>query len=460
MPRYVAVIDLGKTNSKVALVDTSKATEILVITQPAASDSTTLYPSLDHQAIKIFVLDALRTLRATHKIDAITVTTHGATAALINAEGQLALPVMDYEFTDIDELRPEYDRYRPTFADTGSPALPGGLNIGAQLYWQQKHYPTQFSQTSTLLTWPQYWVFILTGERHNDVTSLGCHSDLYEPLRQRYSMLIDNMNWQSLMPATKHSGQLSGTLNPNIASAVGIPPGTPVYTGIHDSNASLVPHLISHEAPYSVVSTGTWFIAMSIGGTLTVLDEKKDTLLNINARGDNVPSARFMGGRERELLGVSNDVTDQSMDELLANSTSPAMLMPSVVPGTGPHPDLPKTWLGADVRHDQSLSDCAATLYLALMTYESMQLVGCQGATYIEGPMAHDRHYARMLAAISHGPVYISASQTGTSVGAAMLISAPETLPEYTLVNLDSAQRQKLKHYANLWQDQLQIHCR
>lgn len=460
MPSHVAVIDLGKTNSKVALVDTATATETQVIKQPAAVSSETLYPSLDHLAIEAFVLNSLRALAATHTIDAITVTTHGATAALLNEAGKLALPVLDYEFSGIDDLRIEYDQYRPPFADTGSPALPGGLNIGAQLYWQQRHHARQFSQASTLLTWPQYWVYKLTGERHNDVTSLGCHTDLYEPHRQRYSELVDRMKWQTLMPATRHSGLLSGTLKASIAQLTGLPPATPVHTGIHDSNASLVPHLIAQNAPYSVVSTGTWFIAMAIGGTPTTLVEARDTLLNVNAHGECVPSARFMGGRERELLHISDVCCKQAMDKLLSNITSPPMLMPSVVPDTGPYPNAIKQWIGDDATSDKSLHDCAVTLYLALMTHECLQLIGGNGPTYIEGPLAHDIHYAQMLAAVSDRPVFISKSQTGTSVGAAMLISAPEKMPEYKLVELDGTLRQKLSHYAMRWQEQLRDHSR
>lgn len=458
MARYVAVIDLGKTNSKVALVDTAIASEIHVITQPAAVNSDTLYPSLDHLAIEVFVLEALRVLSALQTFDAITVTTHGATAALINDAGQLVLPVFDYEFTGVDELREEYDQIRPSFADTGSPALPGGLNIGAQLYWQQKYHASQFTQAATLLTWPQYWVHRLTGEAANDVTSLGCHTDLYEPRHQRYSQLVDKMNWQSIMPPTKHSGQRSGMISTALATSTGVRSDTAVYTGIHDSNASLVPHLIARDAPYSVVSTGTWFIVMAIGGTPTTLDESRDTLLNINAFGHCVPSARFMGGRERELLMVSDLSCKQAMDTLLNNTDSPTMLMPSVVPDTGPYPNAEKRWIGADAAHDKSTQDCAVTLYLALMTHESMQLIGSKGPTYIEGPLAHDRHFAQMLAAVSNRPVFISAAQTGTSVGAAMLISAPEKLPDYALVELDNTHRGKLVRYATRWQEQLHSH--
>ena len=55
---------------------------------------------------------------------------HGATVALVDHDG-LVLPVLDYEFSGPDALAADYDRLRPDFAVTGSPRMPGGLNIGA-----------------------------------------------------------------------------------------------------------------------------------------------------------------------------------------------------------------------------------------------------------------------------------------------------------------------------------------
>ncbi|MFT4727122.1 MAG: sugar (pentulose or hexulose) kinase [Granulosicoccus sp.] len=454
MTRFVAVIDLGKTNSKLALVDTALAVEAQVIKQATPVNTDSLYPSLDHLAIEAFIIESLSMLAKKQQLDAIIVTTHGATAALIDASGQLALPVLDYEFKGVDETRTSYDQYRPPFSDTGSPALPGGLNIGAQLYWQQSNFPEQFATVQTVLTWPQYWTFILTGDRHNDVTSLGCHTDLYEPDNQCYSTLLDDMNWRALMPPTKHSGELSGTLRPAVAQKLGLPASTPVYTGIHDSNASLVPHLMTQITPLTVVSTGTWFVVMAMGGKSSMLDETRDTLLNVNARGQSVPSARFMGGRERDLLHVSSPINDESVESLLGNTESPLMLMPSVVANTGPYPNAHKRWIGT-TDNDAALDACVVAFYLALMTHECMKLVGAKGPTFIEGPLAQDQFYASMLAAVSNRPVMISGSQTGTSVGAAMLISAPDKLPDYPSVELDSVRRRKLHRYAMLWQEQL-----
>lgn len=458
MIRHVAVIDLGKTNSKVALVDTNTATEIQVIKQPSVANSNTLYLSLDHEATRAFVFYALRELHKKWSVDAITVTTHGATAALLDDRGKLALPVLDYEFTDVDDRRSEYEEHRPLFAETGSPALPGGLNIGAQLFWQQSNFPDLFSGVQTVLTWPQFWVHLLTGVRHNDVTSLGCHTDLYEPRRQRYSTLVDTMKWRPLMPSAKHSGQLAGYLQQPTATELEMPVKLPVYTGIHDSNASLVPHLITQSAPFSVVSTGTWFIVMAMGGADTALDETRDTLLNVNARGESVPSARFMGGRERELLQVTSPCTDQDIDTLLDTVESPAMLLPSVVPDTGPYPNAQMQWLGQSVDNKPSFKSGVVALYLALMTHECMQMVGCKGPTYVEGPLAQDKLFTQMLAAVSQRPTYISASVTGTSVGAAMLIQKPTQLTAYEQVHVKTIRRTKMERYARQWQQALHNH--
>ncbi len=461
MTYLVAVIDLGKTNSKVAIVDTDTAKELKVITQRSVVNTNTCYPSLDHQAIEIFILEALNNVASEYAIDAITVTTHGATVALIDALGHLVLPILDYEYQTVDEIRDSYSKHRPSFADTGSPALPGGLNIGAQLYWLQAKFPDQFSSVDTILTWPQYWVFKLTGQRHNDMSSLGCHSDLYAPHQQDYSTLVNSMGWRHLMPPTQLSGELSGTLTPHIAQLTNLSATTPVHTGIHDSNASLVPHLLSQQPPFTVVSTGTWFIAMAIGGKPVALDESRDTLLNVNAYGQCVPSARFMGGRERELLGVTSQGAEDVMCTLLSERSSPAMLLPSVVAGTGPYPHLSEHWVGNSlIEKNSPYRDCVVALYLALMTHECMKLIGSHGPTYIEGPLAQDVHFAQMLSVVSERPVLMSGSLTGTSVGAAMLIKPALKPPNYQAITVDETRRNQLQHYALLWQKELTHYAR
>ncbi len=146
--------------------------------------------------------------------------------------------------------------------------------------------------------YPQYWAYRLTGVLANEVTSLGCHTDLWNYRAGDFSTLVDRQGWRPLMAPLRRASDRLGPILPEIARQPGSIPATPVHCGIHDSNASLLPHLMDRAKPFAVVSTGTWVIAMAIGGAAVELDPARDTLVNVNAFGDPVPSARFMGGRE------------------------------------------------------------------------------------------------------------------------------------------------------------------
>ena len=58
-----------------------------------------------------------------------------------------------------------------------------------------------------------------------------------------------------------------------------------------------MPHLVTRQDPFTVISTGNWVIIMAVGGRGR-LDPKADMLANVDVRGAPVPTARFMGGRE------------------------------------------------------------------------------------------------------------------------------------------------------------------
>jgi hypothetical protein len=57
-----------------------------------------------------------------------------------------------------------------------------------------------------------------------------------------------------------------------IARKTGLVAQMPVFPGLHDSNASLLPHLLSDRLPFTVVSTGTWVVSMAVGGRKVALD--------------------------------------------------------------------------------------------------------------------------------------------------------------------------------------------
>jgi sugar (pentulose or hexulose) kinase len=260
----IAVLDIGKTNAKVLLIDGSTGVELAVERSPNRVIDAPPYPHHDVEGLFTFILGALKAIAARHRIDAISITAHGGSAVLVAEDGSLALPMLDYEFSGIDETRAAYDKLRPPFEETGSPPLPGGLNVGAQLFWQQTKFPNDFARAKWIVTYPQYWSMRLTGQASAEPTSLGCHTDVWNPWAGDFSSLVDRMGWRAKFPPVRPAGEVLGPVLPEIAAAAGLIEGTPVTSGIHDSNASLLPYLQGTKQPFSVASTGTWIIAFSM----------------------------------------------------------------------------------------------------------------------------------------------------------------------------------------------------
>ena len=420
---HIAVIDIGKTNAKLALVDLGNLTELAVITRPNAVLPGPPYPHFDTEGLWDFILRGLKTLHQTHRIDAISITTHGAAAAFLGYDGRLAAPVLDYEHDYPADIVAAYDALRPAFAQTGSPRLAHGLNLGAQLHFQLTMDPTLRDRTAQIVTYPQYWAQRLTGVAACDITSLGCHTDLWNPHSGEFSTLVYEMRLRDCLTPPRKPAEILGQILPTIAALTGLPPNTPVACGIHDSNASLLPHLVAQTPPFSVVSTGTWVVVMTVGGAPVALDASRDTLINVNAFGQPTPSARFMGGREYDRMrGQGAAPGAHDVRDVLENHL---FLLPSVEPATGPFQGRTHGWAPAEPDVTDRRRDVALAFYLALMTAECLAITGANGPVIVEGPFAQNPLYLAMLAAATGFPVTASASQTGTAIGAALLFASP-----------------------------------
>lgn len=423
LPRHIAVIDIGKTNAKVVLIDSQSRQQVAVRMTPNVVRREGLYPHADVEMLWGFILESLRVLGAEHGIDGISITTHGATAALMAGEA-LAMPVLDYEYDGPEQTAEAYAKVRPPFSESLSPLLPNGLNLAAQIFWQASAFPKAFARVTAILTYPQYWAWRLTGVPASEVTSLGCHTDLWAPATGTFSSLVGAQGWSELFPEVRPAASVIGHLRPDVAQETGLKADTPVTCGIHDSNASLLPHLGQHDVPFTIISTGTWTIAMTVGGSTAQLDAGRDSLANVDAFGRAVPTARFMGGREFDQL-VPN-IAEPRDEEIAAVIDRDVRVQPSVTPGVGPFPRARGGWTVDAETLGASERTAAASLYLALVTEASLGLCGLGREIIIEGPLARNRLFASALASITGVPVYASGDATGTSLGASMLFGFGE----------------------------------
>jgi sugar (pentulose or hexulose) kinase len=166
---------------------------------------------------------------------------------------------------------------------------------------------------------------------------------------------------------------------------------------------------------------------MSVGGERQVLDPARDTLINVNAFGDPVPSSRFMGGREFSLL-VGDGALEPTDAEIEAVLAGPMLLTPSIDQGSGPFQHRKAEWLPAEPTAPGERF-AAVSFYLAMMTATCLDLIGAQGDTVVEGPFGQNRCFIKMLATASERRVVVSKGSTGTSIGAALLCAGPDFKP-------------------------------
>jgi len=435
------VVDIGKTLSKVTLWtrDGQMMDRKVRPNQPCMADGAR---RLDIGGIGEWLGETLASF-AGHPVETIIPVAHGAGFAALGEEGSALFPPIDYEQAIPAEIMTAYRRERDAFGITGSPALPCGLNLGAQVYWAQRLHPAEMDG-ATLVPWAQYWAWFLSGTAVSEVTSLGCHTDLWCPGESRFSPMARRLGWADAFAPLARAGDVAGTLRPGLAQATGLPATARVLAGLHDSNAALMAargfeQIGGREA--TILSTGTWFISMRVPGepfAIATLPEARDTLVNVDVYGRPVPSARFMGGREIEtVIQIDTRQVDIKPDQPKLLETVPAllergtMMMPTLAPGFGPFPDGEGRWIDTPPEWTGTChaSRAAICLYAALVADCSLDLIGSKERLLIEGRFAEAEVFVRALAALRPGSrVFVANAHNDVSFGA-LRLADPELKP-------------------------------
>lgn len=424
MQKAVAVLDIGKSNAKLALLDLDTRAMLAIRTRKNAVLPGPPYPHFDVDGIWKWFLEGLAEFSDKAEIAVISTTTHGAAITVLGRDG-LALPVLDYEFAGPDEFADDYRKARGDFAEILSPDLPGGLNAGRQLFWMARRFPDEFANAEAIVPYPQYWVWRLTGKRVSEATSFGAHSDLWNGRGQTYSRLADTQGWTKLFPPRAAPWDTVGNVLPEIVEATGLSQNCRVVAGIHDSNASLLPHILARPLPFTVISTGTWMISFAAGGSLDHLHPERGGLAYADAFARPVPSAMTMAGREFEILTEGKSV-EPSEAEIASVIERRVMALPAFVAGNGPFGQSKGSWSVDPATLSPGERTAAASLYVALVAETCLTLTGAQGPVLIEGPFAKNRLFLAALAARVDRPVIGRPDATGTTEGAALLADGPD----------------------------------
>lgn len=453
--RGIAVVDVGATNSKIVLFDSSG--KILAERKTASRHvKGPLYPHLDPAPLISFCAKYLPELDEVMPIDAIVPSAHGAAIACLAANGSLALPVMDYMAEPPPEIIEAYRKSEPPFSEVFGPLLPMALTHGMQLFWQQTEFPEKFENVRTILPWIQYVGFLLSGKRVIEIASMSCQSQLMDVRDNSFSSLARLHGWDKLFAPWAKAWEVIGPLKPQFRKDHFRGRGR-VLAGIHDSSGNYLRYLAGGRQHFTLLSTGTWIIGFDTDTGITELDPERDTVTNTDIFGKPVACCRFMGGREFEILSrgaPAEAASFKALGEIIAQET---FALPSFTDSGGPMPGTGNKGrvTGPAPSNEEERASLAA-LYCALMVDRSLAAVKSRSDIIVDGPFAQNPVFLSVLATLRpRQRVLASQLRDGTTAGAMILalMTATGQIPELAL-SLDPVEPLALAtitDYAEKW---------
>jgi sugar (pentulose or hexulose) kinase len=455
----VLVFDIGKTHVKITLLDSAGAQLYQNRTSNKVKE-TQPYASHDINNIWMWFIVELSELAANHYITSISIATHGATAALVDPKtSELLLPIMDYEFEAYPDDLPDYKALRPSFDITGSPELPVGLNLGKQLHWQCQLLSAEQIQTAVLLLYPQYWAWRLTGVFSSEVTSLGCHTDLWNIKTNSPSKLLEAMGLQYALPPMSKAWEPLGKVKPELAAQTGLNEDCVIYPGIHDSNAGYLPTMRKpKDIRPTVISSGTWTIAMDSQASIDGLDPAQDMLINVDAEGSALVTARYMGGREFGLIcerfntDIATTFTNKDIQRIIDSNT---FILPSFCQGTGPYPNNTGRILFENGPIEIN-GKAAATLYSALMVTDILNRLNSDSESdiLVEGSFASNFVLCGLIAALKpERKLRIQNRGNGVTEGCFLITQWHSDFQQESNPKVSPYQPENLSQYAKNWRE-------
>ncbi len=270
----VAVFDIGKTNVKLFAV-TGSGTILEELSAPNRVQGGPPYRHHDLDALEGWLLDRLADLGRRHPIEAIVACSHGSGGVLVGPDGA-AMPMIDYEQDPPPDITADYAGMAGSFRDRGSAVMLGSAHLARQMLWLERGWPDTFARATAFLALPQYWAFRLCGVAASEVTSLAAQSHLWSGADGRPTPLVARRGWERLLPPMRPAFETLGTLKPELARRCGLPPGTRVVCGIHDSSANFYRYQAAGLSDLTVISTGTWIVALTDRTGVDLNSETRD----------------------------------------------------------------------------------------------------------------------------------------------------------------------------------------
>lgn len=291
----IAIFDVGKTNKKLFLFDE----HYRIVHEKSARFIETVdedgFLCENLESLRQSVFDSLKEVSKLKQFDikAVNFSAYGASFVYVDENGEPLTPLYNYLKSYPEELSKQfysdYGGEEQFSLGTASPIL-GSLNSGLQLYRLKYEQSEIFKRLKYALHLPQYLSFLLTGKAYSDMTSIGCHTAMWDFEKDKYHEWIER---EAIAPKLPPIVPADTVVNADDYK---------VGVGLHDSSAALIPYLVNFTEPFILISTGTWCISLNPFNQLPLnVDElKKDCLCYLEYQGKPVKASRLFSGNEHE----------------------------------------------------------------------------------------------------------------------------------------------------------------
>lgn len=295
----IAIFDIGKTNKKLFLFDQDYQVVFELSTYLAEIKDEDGDQCENLEGLKKFIFDSLQEVLQLNEYDikVLNFSTYGASLVHLDKNFQPITPLYNYLKPYPDSLKDQfYNSYggeEEISLSTASPVL-GSLNSGLQLYRIKYQNPAVFDKIKWTLHLPQYLSSLISGRYVSDITSIGCHTHLWDFKKNDYHDWVRQEGFYKILPPIEKSDKALTSLIPNTNFKVGI--------GLHDSSAALIPYLLNFKEPFILISTGTWCISLNPFNSLplTSAELKQNCLSYLSYKGIPIKASRLFAGYEHE----------------------------------------------------------------------------------------------------------------------------------------------------------------
>lgn len=293
----VAIFDIGKTNKKVFLFNENYQIvweKSVILAETVDEDG---FPCENIVELSKWVADRLTELKELkdYILKAINFSTYGASFVYVDEEGKSLTPLYNYlkPYPEIllENFYPKYKGKKKFAVKTASPVL-GNLNSGMQIYRLKEEKPDLFAKVKYCLHLPQYLSSVLTHQYFTDITSIGCHTGLWNFKKMKYHKWVTKEGIIDKLPPIQ-----------NVEETIKIENEISVGIGLHDSSSALIPYTINFTKPFVLLSTGTWSISINPfnDAPLTSEELQKDCLCFLQNGKIPVKAARLFAGNTHEV---------------------------------------------------------------------------------------------------------------------------------------------------------------